>query len=442
MGDEDRIRVRIDDAGLEAWASIAAGARLDRAALIARLEAVGIESGFDRSNLDRLVHALEQESAMQGELLVARGEAPTPGRPARLQLIEPDAIVAGTLREDGSLDYRERRLIVPIEEGGLIALVVPASAGKPGSTIYRTAIDPPPIAEDPPGLGEGVTLEGSRVIATRSGARVVSPDGGLSVVEMMIHAGSVDLHSGSLTTEGSLAITGDVTHGMSVRAAHDVRVDGLVDGGVIVAGGSVSVKGGALGSEAGQIRANGDLRVGHALGIRLLARGMIRVDRHVSTSHLHGREVEVHGQALSDEIVAEDQIRVQIAGSRSGAPCCLRAAVPLEGDDFYAPERITPTGNPVSESRKSSGHGRRSDRSRRRGRSARETRLELEARVAWREQQRELERTAAIVIEKEAYPGCRIEIGRARHTLEEKVHRRTYRLDLESGELVWTENKT
>ncbi len=443
MGDADRIRVRINDDGLEVHVAIDAGPRMDRTALLARLDALDVRAGLEEPIVARLTLALERDPATPGELCVARGEPATPGRPATLELVEAEAPLPGTLREDGSLDFRERRLIVPVEAGDPIALVLPAVEGKPGWSVFGTPIEPEPVSERPFRLGEGVRLEVDRVVAVRSGARTVDPEGGLDVVELSVHAGSVDLRSGHLETRGSLSIGRDVMAGMRVRAAHDVRIGGLVDGGVVEAEGSIEVVGGALGGDAGRICARGDLRVDHALGIRLRAMGVIRIARHVSTSHLHGREVEVEGRALSEEIAAEERIRVRFAGSPQGAPCRLRAAVPLEPEDFDPSEQPAPVGGPSATRRGGLRRGRgprTAERSTRRDRSHLATKRDLETRLSWRRSQQRLERTASIVIEGEAHAGCLIEIGRARHVLERSARACTFHLDPGSGELVRTEN--
>ena len=439
MGEDERIQIRVSDDELEAFVTVGPGDPLDRAALEHRLDALEIREGLDPTALDRVVDALAREVGRPEAICVARGEAPVMGRPARLELAEPGDPLPGTLREDGSLDFRDRRRLVPVVEGALLGRIRPAEDGKAGRTVFGASTPPPP----PPGaelrFGDGVRLEAERVLAARDGARAIDDTGQLDVVDLHVHEGAVDPASGHLETRGSLQVTRDVTVGMRVRARHDVAIGGVLDGGVVEAGGSVEIARGAIGREEGSVQAGGDLRVGHALGIRLRAMGVLRVAKSVSTSHLHAREVEVGGRVLSDEVAAEARVHVQSAGSPAGGPCRLRAAVPLEPADFDPSLRPAPLGGPSPARKRRGGHRDTPSRTRdyKRGRLARSE--DLEKRLTWRRNQRALERNACVVVDGEAHAGCRIEIAAARLVLDETVHRQTFRLDPETGEIAASE---
>lgn len=442
MGEADRIQIQVSDDELEAFATVGPGDPMDRAALEHRLTALEIREGLDPTGLDRVAEALAREIGRPEAVCIARGEAPVAGRPAMLELEEPGGPVPGTLREDGSLDFRERRLLVPVAEGALLGRIHPAQEGKAGRSIFGAALEPPPPPEADLRFGEGVRVEGERVIAARDGARTIDATSGLDVVDLHVHEGAVDATSGHLETRGSLEVTRDVAVGLRVRASHDVAIGGVLDGGIVEAGGSVEIARGAIGREEGSVQAGGDLRVGHALGIRLRAMGVLRVTKSVSTSHLHAREVEVGGKALSDEIAAESRIHVQSAGSPAGGPCRLRAAVPLEPADFDPSLRPAPIGGPSPARKRRGGHRDTPSRTRQNKRRRLARSEDLEKRLAWRRNQRALERSACVVVDGEAHAGCCIEIATARLVLDETVRRQTFRLDPETGEIAASETPT
>ncbi len=440
-GEAHRIQIRVSDDELEAFASVVAGEMSAPEEVDLRLAALDIREGLDPVGIAAVGRALGSEAAMPNEFCVARGEAPVPGRARSIALEEPDGPVPGTLREDGSLDFRERRLVVPLEEGDLVARIHPAEPGKAGRSVYGTPIAPPEIPDVELLLGEGVRVEDDRVVANQSGARSVGPRGELDVVDLYVHEGDVDLTSGHLESHGSFHITRDVSLGLHVRSGRDVSIGGGVDGGSVDAEGSVEIARGVIGRGEGAIRAGGDLRVGHALGADLRSQGVLTVARSVSTSRLHAREVDIEGKVLSDEVAAETRIRVRSAGSPSGGPCRLRAAVPLEPADFDPSLRPAPEGAPSrSRVRGSQARGRGARRGRN-GRSDVDRSKDLEKRLAWRTHQRLLENDAVIVVDGEAFAGCRIQIGGARLVLEESVRNRSFRLDPETHSLTWTENQ-
>ena len=443
MGSDDRIQIRISDDELEVYASVSAGCALATHPLEAKLDALGICEGRIQTAIERVNRALERETASPNEVLIAEGIAPTAGQPEFLELDEPSGLLPGRLRDDGSLDYRDRRLVVPLSEGDRIGRRHPAIPGKPGRSIFGEEVAPPSLATVEDKLGEGARFEGDVLIATRSGARVVDAQGAVDVVDLYVHAGDVDTASGNLESRGCIEIGRDVANAMRVRATGDIRIGGTVDGGRVEAGGSVEIRGGAIGRESGIVRAEGDLHVRHALGIRLYAKGLLTVDRSVSTSRLHACQIEVAGQVLSESITAEELIRVQSAGSPSGSPCRLRVAIPLKPEDFDPSLRPATLGGPVPARSKSPlGRSGRKRASRRSRDSSRATATSLELRIAWRKRQKALLRHARIQIDGTAHAGCLIEIGTAKYVLERDVQQQTYRLDPETGKIVSRENQS
>lgn len=441
----ERIQIRVSDDGLEAWAGIIEGPSApDEASsgiLARRLDKASVRAGLDSEAIEGLARALAQPTKTLQDRCIARGRAPQPGAPAFVELRDPAGLQPGSIRPDGSLDFKERQLLLPLERGEQIGQVVPASSGKPGWDVHGDAIEPEPATDEAIRTGEGVEVDDSgRLWATRSGTRTISADGTIDVVDHHVHTAPVDLRSGNLATSGSLEVKRDVMPGMSVQSGFDLRIAGVVDGARIRAGGSIEIAGGAIGREGGSVVAGGDLQVRHALGIRLEARGRLRIVRSVSTSQLVAREIEVGGRMLSDWLQAESRVVLKDAGSPAGGPCLLRAAHPLE-----PPGPCPPSGGATAlRSTRPEAHRNGTLRTRKGRRTARarphaEPRTaaeELEARRAWRRRQRELQRIATIEIHGTAHAGCRIDLGVTPLVLESDVSKRRFRVDLDAGRVL------
>lgn len=458
----ERVRIRVSDDRLEAWASIAEGPSAApegdgsanaEATLQQILEQASIRAGLDEEGIAGLGRALTQPVATLHERVIARGRPPEPGTPPRLELAEPIGLQPGGLRPDGSIDFRERQLLLPVERGDCLGEILPAVPGKPGWDVYGDPIAPTPPGDGSIQTGEGVSIdEAGRLVAARSGTRMIAPDGMLDVIAYHVHAGHVDLKSGHLSTAGSLEVKRDVMAGMRVEAEFDLAIRGSVDGACIRAGGSIEIGGGAIGREDGSVRAGGDLRVRHALGIRLEARGRLNVARSVSTSQLVAREIEIGGPMLSDWLQAESRVVLKDVGSPAGGPCLLRAACPLEPLGPAPPSGgATALRSTRPEARRSGGTLRdrkgRGIASRRRATptgattgatTGAPTRAddEIETRRAWRRRQRELQRIATIEIHGTAHAGCRIDLGVTPLVLETEVSRRRFRVDLEHARVI------
>jgi uncharacterized protein (DUF342 family) len=78
-----------------------------------------------------------------------------------------------------------------------------------------------------------------------AGSPRVLPSG--VIVSPVVDVEAVDLHSGNVTFDGSLRVSGDIRTGMSVRVTGDVVVSGTIEAAHVEAGGDVIVKGGIIG---------------------------------------------------------------------------------------------------------------------------------------------------------------------------------------------------
>ncbi|MCA9504929.1 MAG: DUF342 domain-containing protein [Myxococcales bacterium] len=455
MDARDRIQIRVSDDGLEAWLTIAPGDRGDAAAFRERLAELGVVAGLDEKTLDDAARAYASEAGMKQERRIAQGTPPTPADPPRLELQDPAGPIAGTRREDGSLDFRERQLILPVRRDDVLGRIVAATEGKPGLDVHGDPIEPEPPAELVVKHGEGVAIDDEgQLLAVRDGARTLGPDGTIDVVAHHVHPGHVDLKSGNLTTRGSLEIKRDVTANMHVRAGFDLRVGGTVDGARVEAGGSIEIGAGVIGREGGTVRAGGDLSVRHALGARLECGGLLRVTRSVSTSTLVAREIEVEGHLLGDAATAELRIVANEIGSKAGGPCVLRVAWPLENDaeggaapagSVPAPDHarsVTPVVAPTARAaRQGSLRARKGGPGRisRGARALAPRESELARRIAWRRRQRDLQADATIEVHGTAHAGCRLDFGIMPLVLERDQRARRWRLSPERDRILCEE---
>lgn len=437
----ERLQIRIEDEGLAARVVVGAGPALAREALDAALVAAGVVAGLDPSALALVAGALAIESPALDDYCVARGEPALDATPDVLVLVDPIGPTAGRLRDDETLDYRERHLIVPIEAGEELGRIVPGVPGEPGFDVFgkeRPAVPAPALAVS---LGDGVVREDSGILrAVRTGARTVDKNGTLDVVALHVHAAAVDLHSGNLDTAGSLEIARDVADGMSVRAGVDLAIKGTVDAAHVEAGGSIQIGGGVIGGESGLVRAGGNLKLRHALSARLFAGGTLEISRSVSTSELHAREIIVGGALLGDRAFAESRINVRDAGSPAGGPCLLRVAHPFEPAPGERPDG--PVARERALARLREGPDRLSARKARDTRKGRGERPlaprapDLELQRAFRQRLRALQAKARIEIQGTAHAGCRIDFGSRPLVLDAAVRAKVFRYDLERDEIV------
>jgi hypothetical protein len=243
MPDSGRIHVRVAGDGLTAEAVVAPGAPSGLADVKAALQDANVIFGVDDAACARLGAQLQDDQFQTTGVVVARGREPTKPVEARFDLLFHKGLQPGHLRADGSMDYWDRELLKPVAMGELVAWAHPAREGTPGQKVDGTIVPPEPLRGPPLRVGDGAEIGGAGGVRARRGGTVAYTEAdGVDVVQSHVHAGDVDLHSGHLKTEGSLAIKGSVTRLLNVRATGDVEIGGSVDGGSVYAGGSITVK--------------------------------------------------------------------------------------------------------------------------------------------------------------------------------------------------------
>lgn len=235
--------------------------------ITAQQVALALAGAFGAVTLDTtaLLAALEQARAAdapQTGWVAARGRPAKPGRDGRLELLFEHAKTSGRLREDGSIDFKQRGGRQQVAADAPIARLHPPTPPTPGADVLGAVVEAPagrPLAVK---AGENV-LERPRqdgVVEYHSaitGTPELDQDT-LRVSEVLVVAGDVDLDSGNIASEsGSVEVRGSLRAGFSISAGKDVTVAGLVEAADITAGKDVAVQGGIVMSGANTVRAGG-----------------------------------------------------------------------------------------------------------------------------------------------------------------------------------------
>ncbi|MCP3872327.1 MAG: DUF342 domain-containing protein [Desulfobacteraceae bacterium] len=188
-------------------------------------------------------------------IVIAAGKDTVPGRPGIIKYhFSSDYATAGKVREDGTIDFRERGDIPFVHEGDLLAEKLPAVAGIPGKTIINTVI-PPVLMSDPElegGSGTRISEDGTQIFSTMEGMPVLDKTGVIIVTPDLQISGDVNYKTGNINFAGNILVTGIVRDGFKVKGnsltatqieggtielAKDLYVlDGIINSNINVAG--------------------------------------------------------------------------------------------------------------------------------------------------------------------------------------------------------------
>ncbi len=246
-----------------------------------------IQTGVDEAciQMGELEEALEKSLETQDvveDVLAAKGVDPRHGADGSWLIVGGDLGQAGSRKTFGRFDYRERAFFRRVTHGDAVAQMSPPEDGNHGQTIFGEALeakDGKPLKHQ---LGPGVEMHAGIVFALRDGVLSIREDF-IDVVDLVVIDGDVDFHTGHVKVDsGSVQISGAVLPGFHVEAPGDIEVGGHADSCVLVAGGSIMVRGSLLGGpekDGGTVHAGSHVSAKLARDVDIVAGGDVVIQR-------------------------------------------------------------------------------------------------------------------------------------------------------------------
>lgn len=301
------------------------GAPVTEEAVLAALLAKGIDQGV----LPDAVAAAVAAGCAQG-VVVACGQAPVHGSDGRLESLLPEARSrAPKVDESGHTDYRDLGEILVVHPGDSLMLRHPPTAGSDGLTLLGE-----PIAARPgKGIMFSANLPGTAfapdnpdlLVSAIAGQPVIVRGGML--VEPLFKVDEVGTASGNIDFDGSVVIRGEVAAGMTVRASGDIEIGGVVEMATLEAGGSIVIKGGAMGGlgrkSGGEhyIRCGGSFNAAYAQQASIEAGDSIFIDDMAMQCELSAiNHIRVGNQRRGHIIGGSAQATLSITAKVIGSP--------------------------------------------------------------------------------------------------------------------------
>lgn len=270
-------------AWLMVFPPVGTGKEIDRAALEQSLKEKGVTFGVDEGLLNRLPESRERYFCL---FTVARGRAVVQGKDGYIvdyfkrsmeRQIEVD--------EHDRVDYASLNLVQSAKEGAVICEAVPPTKAVSGRTVLNQEISGKDgkAATLPKGKNTEISQDGSKLLASQSG-RVEFSGRAFQVKSTMNVEKNVDYSTGNINFVGDVHIRGDVLSGFKVKSMGNITVDGVVEAGIVEAGGDLVIAKGIVGDQD----------------------AIIRASRNVYTKYLEHGIVHVRGNLVTDCILHSD----------------------------------------------------------------------------------------------------------------------------------------
>lgn len=291
------------------------------------LQQAGVVAGIDPEAVAAVIRSarlpVDVSGVQESEALVAVGTPPEPGSDAHISHHPLLELEGGTpaITQDGRADFFDLGLVRNVATGTVLATRQLPTPGVAGRTVLGTDLPAKPGRDRllKAGKGSHVTDDGCQIVADIDGHATLDRDGKVSVLPIFTVPEDVGPATGHINFVGTVVVRGNVMAGYEVKAGQGVEIHGGVDGGRVIAGGSVSVKYGIQGGQAGRVQAGGSVRV------RFVENADIQADADVLVQDgiLHARvraggRVVVSGKRASiigGHVQARDQITARVLGS-------------------------------------------------------------------------------------------------------------------------------
>jgi uncharacterized protein len=297
------------------------------------LEDAGIIYGIDPDALERARTCIRETRNEFTRIVIAIGKPPGKSTDASIRFEIEIGPLAGRFLDDGTIDFRERRIMVGVHEGQHIATKIPVVPGTSGINVLGELIEP--------AMGNDIKVRAVNDAAYSEDDYKVTAtkDGVLSVVNTIIRvcsrqivSGDIDYKTGNVGSNNCLTIRGSIQPGFKVQADGDIEIGGSVMSATVSSQANVVVKGGITGKNS-RIEALGDV------DIRFVEQGVIesggitvvRIQSYYSRiTALSDIRCQKGSKVMGGDLIAGGDLTVADVGSENCESTLLAAGVDVK----------------------------------------------------------------------------------------------------------------
>jgi uncharacterized protein len=282
---------------------------------------------------DSLVEGFLKHGAHKGKKFrVAEGKPAKSGRDGKIKYhFDTEHLKAGSLDQDGNIDYKDRGEIPHVPAGELLAERISSINGEKGIDVYGRPVEPPAVKDAKLKCGPGtqVSDDNLKLYAKIEGQPSLVFGGKVSVLSNLEIKGDIGLKTGHVEFDGNVKVMGAVQSGFKVNAGsitakeiykaevvatEDVIISGGINGATIYAGGNVSAK---------YITKTIIFSFGDVIAQKEI------LDSKIETS---GAVLVKNGKIISSEVASKKGIESMDIGTDMSSPCKLKVGVDTHGE--------------------------------------------------------------------------------------------------------------
>ncbi|MCP4670437.1 MAG: DUF342 domain-containing protein [Desulfobacula sp.] len=261
------------------------------------------------------------------KIVIAKGKECKLGKEGKITYnFKIDYSNPGRIREDGSIDFRERGKVPFVKKGDLLASLQPSVEGIVGVNLAGSQI---PVDEiiDPIFSSESGTIlseDTLSIIADADGQPHVDAMGNVTVNEELVINDDVDFKTGNIHFEGNIIVKGIIKEGFMVKGISLTARE--IEGATIELSGDLNVSDGITNAN---IKTVGNIYTRFINNCRIYGFGDFIVQKEIidSSMWLSGSCQVPTGHIIASSISAKQGIEAKNIGTHSSKPPVLRVGL-------------------------------------------------------------------------------------------------------------------
>lgn len=216
-----------------------------------------IKIGILTENLQKII----DNNIYNEEVLVAQGAEAQDGKNGYFEyLFDTNLSQKPIMLENGTVDYKNIKMIELVEAGQKIAVYHAATAGTNGYNLAAQFKLAKHGAELPPLKGTGFErMEDGITYCASVGGKITELNNRVNIFPVHELFGDVDLSTGNIEFNGDVIVHGNVLEGMSIKASGTITIDRVVESAYIDGKKGVILRGGVLGKNGAKVRSKGNI---------------------------------------------------------------------------------------------------------------------------------------------------------------------------------------
>jgi uncharacterized protein (DUF342 family) len=285
------------------------------------LEEKGIKYGIIDD--EKISDYLENKEGLDTPLMIAEGKPPDTGIDASIKYhFDTDPLKIGTVKEGGTIDFKDRGELPQVTKGDLLAEKIPAVEGAAGHDVYGRylSVSKPKDTTLRKGKGTSISDDKLRIYAETDGIPEISAVGKVYVSPRLEISGGVGLKTGHVDFDGKIDVIGTIQSGYRVRG-NSLRANEILKAEIEMDG-DISVHGGIIGAK---IKGNGNISAMYVHESEIEVLGDVLVEKEIIDSKINtsGACIAKNGPILSSRVSAKKGIQAIQIGSEISKSCNL-----------------------------------------------------------------------------------------------------------------------